>query len=58
MVVVGWPADEDFTDCHEAARLHNDEGADNDEVGARIWVCAGPRGSWAERWPDLSHYDA
>jgi hypothetical protein len=57
VVVVGWWPD-DFTDCSEVARLHNDEGADGEEEGAPVWLCAGPRGSWAERWSDLSHYDA
>jgi hypothetical protein len=38
--------------------ISNNEGADNEERGAPVWVCAGPRGSWAVQWPGLSHLDA
>lgn len=48
----------DFGGCAFKARLRNDVGADNEEVGAGVWVCAAPRGDWAVSWPRLSHYDA
>ena len=58
-MVVGWTeAPEGFDGCRLAATLHNDAGADNEEEGAGVWVCAGPHGSWSERWADLVHYDA
>ena len=59
VVVLGWdrPQD-DFTGCRRVARVTNDEGADNEERGAGVWVCAGPRGTWAQQWPRLSHLDA
>ncbi len=57
VVYQGSPED-DFTGCTLATRLHNDVGADNEEVGAGVWVCDGPVGSWSQRWPGLLHYDA
>jgi 4-amino-4-deoxy-L-arabinose transferase-like glycosyltransferase len=59
VVVVGWqrPQDE-FTGCRRGPVVVNHEGADNEERGNRVWVCAGPRGSWARQWPRLSHLDA
>jgi 4-amino-4-deoxy-L-arabinose transferase-like glycosyltransferase len=39
--------------CEPAARVGNAAGIDNDEDGAPILLCQGPRGSWAGRWPDL-----
>lgn len=50
--------DDDFVGCDLATRLSNAEGADNEEVGAGVWVCDGPRGSWSAAWPHLVHYDA
>jgi hypothetical protein len=47
-----------FTGCQRAATLHNDVGIDNEEAGQDVWLCAGPIGSWSQRWPGLSHYDA
>ena len=47
-----------FEGCELADRLRNHDDADNEEVGAGIWVCAGPRGSWSEAWAGLGHYDA
>ena len=48
----------DFTGCERVATLHNDVGIDNEEAGHGVWVCAGPIGSWSQRWSRLSHYDA
>lgn len=47
-----------FSGCDLQLRLHNSEGADNEEVGAGVWVCRKPRGSWSTAWGELVHYDA
>jgi Dolichyl-phosphate-mannose-protein mannosyltransferase len=47
-----------FTDCHITAMINNDAGADNEERGRPIWVCAAPQGSWTTQWPRLVHLDA
>jgi hypothetical protein len=47
-----------FEGCELEDRLRNDAGTDNEEVGAGIWVCDGPRGSWSDAWESLAHYDA
>lgn len=39
--------------CRLAATL--DPGVDNEEFGARVWVCAGPVGSWSRVWPRQRH---
>jgi 4-amino-4-deoxy-L-arabinose transferase-like glycosyltransferase len=41
--------------CHEMARVDNSAGIDNDERGAIVHLCAGPRGSWSAVWPALRH---
>jgi 4-amino-4-deoxy-L-arabinose transferase-like glycosyltransferase len=41
--------------CTLAVRIDNDAGIDNDERGASVRVCAGPRGGWAPAWPSLEH---
>jgi Dolichyl-phosphate-mannose-protein mannosyltransferase len=41
--------------CLPAAIVENDAGIDNDEDGAPVLLCRGPRGSWAEVWPGLQH---
>lgn len=48
----------DFRDCVLTDTLSNDAGAEGEEVGAGIWVCSGPTGSWSSAWDGLSHYDA
>ena len=59
MVVVGWlDAATHFDGCTRAASLHNDAGAPGEEPGVPVLLCRSVRGSWAERWPDLVHYDA
>lgn len=47
-----------FRGCRLQLEMTNTAGADNEEVGAGIYVCAGPRGSWADIWPELRHYSA
>lgn len=58
VVVLQVPPEDWFTGCELKDRLRNDAGADNEEVGAGIWVCDGPRGSWSQAWEGLQHYDA
>jgi 4-amino-4-deoxy-L-arabinose transferase-like glycosyltransferase len=47
-----------FTGCRAVARIDNGVGVDNEEQGAPIAICAGPRRPWAELWPRLHHLDA
>jgi hypothetical protein len=59
VVVVGWrDPTADFDGCSRAATFHNDADAPNEEEGLPVWLCSSVRGSWAERWSALSHYDA
>jgi len=41
--------------CVLAARVENDAGIDNDEAGAAVFRCQGPRTSWSREWPALRH---
>jgi Dolichyl-phosphate-mannose-protein mannosyltransferase len=47
-----------FTACRTAAMINNAAGADNEERGRQIWICADPQGGWAQQWPRLVHLDA
>jgi len=58
IVVYQGPPDSDFEGCRLQARLHNAAGAENEEVGAGVWLCDGPIGGWRSAWPHLVHYDA
>ncbi|HYF72886.1 MAG TPA: glycosyltransferase family 39 protein [Nocardioides sp.] len=59
VIVVGWPElAAHFERCSEPVDLRNDADAENEESAASVWLCTSVRGSWAERWPDLSHYSA
>jgi hypothetical protein len=56
VIVLGYDlaaAGRHFRDCRLAARI--DTGIDNDEDGAPVLVCAGPRTSWAHEWGGLRH---
>ncbi|HEU0245633.1 MAG TPA: glycosyltransferase family 39 protein [Gaiellaceae bacterium] len=48
----------DFVDCRPAATVDNGVGLANQEQGGSIFVCRGPRGSWRDAWPSLSHLSA
>jgi hypothetical protein len=48
----------DFTGCRRAATVPRVDGADNEEAGGPVWVCAGPRQRWSQLWPGLVHLDA
>jgi len=59
-VVVVYEGDpsSDFQGCRLQLQLSNEAGADNEEAGAGVYVCAGPKGGWAAAWDRLAHYDA
>ncbi len=42
--------------CTIAARITNRAGVDNDEHGAPVTVCRGPRRSWSREWPELRRF--
>jgi hypothetical protein len=44
---------EHLLDCRLAGTVDNGLDVDNDEQGTRIYLCAGPRGSWSSEWPEL-----
>jgi hypothetical protein len=59
VIVIGLPdPTTSFSDCRAAAVINNDAGADNEERGRQIWVCAGPQGGWVQQWIRLAHLDA
>ena len=61
VVVTGYRAaavDADFTGCRALGRVTNPERADNEESGGTVFLCRGPRTSWAREWPVLRHLDA
>ncbi len=41
--------------CRVAARIDNRDGVDNDEQGATVVVCRGPRRPWPVEWPAVRH---
>jgi hypothetical protein len=41
--------------CMLAARVENDASIDNDESGAPVFTCHGPRVAWSREWPSLLH---
>jgi 4-amino-4-deoxy-L-arabinose transferase-like glycosyltransferase len=46
-----------FASVRVAATLSNPYGIHNQEWGGHVYVCTGPRSSWAALWPRLRHYD-
>jgi hypothetical protein len=44
--------------CRTVAHVDNGVDAENEEQGGAVLVCEGPRGTWAEVWPTVSHLDA
>lgn len=42
--------------CYVAAKIDNNAGVDNNEEGADVLVCSGPRRPWSEIWPTLRHF--
>ena len=60
VVVIGFTqrayVDTYWNGCSVAAHVDNGVGADNEEQGVPIWVCAGPKRPWADMWGDLTSY--
>jgi Dolichyl-phosphate-mannose-protein mannosyltransferase len=61
LIVVGWSqtsVERTFTDCRLAGHNGNSEGIKNEESEDHpdIFVCAGPRKSWAEFWKDYQRF--
>lgn len=44
-----------FTDVRPLGRLRSSVGVENDEDGARIYACTGPRLAWDRLWPRIVH---
>ena len=55
-IVVYGSAPAGFGACAAHASLHNSYGVDNEEVGARVYVCRLTE-PWHTLWPRLQHYD-
>ena len=58
VIVVGRIPGDHFTGCRTVAVNHNPERVPNDEEGAPIRRCAGPRRPWSSLWPALQAYRA
>ena len=59
MIVVGLSPGEmaaHLRDCRVVARIHNEAGVENEEQGAPVMVCSGPRRPWSQEWPALRRY--
>ena len=46
-----------FRRCRVAAVIRNPARVDNDEEGQQVRVCRTLRGSWAQQWPSIRHFD-
>lgn len=44
---------EHFAGVHQAGKLDNGTGVNNNTQGSPIWVCEGPRAPWPQLWPQL-----
>jgi 4-amino-4-deoxy-L-arabinose transferase-like glycosyltransferase len=44
-----------FDRCRQAATLVSPAGVDNEENGAPVRICTGPRQPWNRLWPQMSH---
>jgi 4-amino-4-deoxy-L-arabinose transferase-like glycosyltransferase len=59
LIVIGFDAadaDRWFRGCSLEARIENEAGIDNDESGAHILACTGPREHWSREWPALRRF--
>jgi 4-amino-4-deoxy-L-arabinose transferase-like glycosyltransferase len=45
-----------FTSVRPVATLSNPAGIHNQEWGGHIYVCTGPKSTWAQLWPQMRHY--
>ena len=60
MLVVGYQLDEvsdNFASCSVVDYLDNGVDVDNEEQGAPVAVCEGPRAPWRVLWPRFHHLD-
>lgn len=60
-IVVGWPAEwrqAMFTLCVDAGKVPNPQEIENEETNFNrsIYMCTGPRMSWAEAWPKVRDF--
>ncbi|MET7421345.1 glycosyltransferase family 39 protein [Dactylosporangium sp. NPDC005555] len=46
-----------FGSCDLKAELDNGYGVENEEQTARVFVCRGLTGTWADLWPSFQHFD-
>jgi hypothetical protein len=58
VILVGWgwqrsDLEAECTSVTRAATVDNGVNIDNDEHGASIWICRGPRHPWTDLWPGL-----
>jgi hypothetical protein len=62
VIVVGFDnrayLDRFFSGCRLVLRFDNRLDVDNEEQGAPISLCAGPRGKWSDLWSSLHHLNA
>lgn len=58
-LVIGELAEADldrwFGGCELVERFAVPDGVENEEAGAPFRICAGPRRTWAELWPEIRH---
>lgn len=45
-----------FTGCRQVGEIDNGHDLENDEQGALLVLCDGPRESWSQVWPELRHF--
>lgn len=55
VITVGYNLVPHLRGCTVAARIDNHAGVDNDERGAPVMICQGPRRPWSREWPALRH---
>ena len=59
VVLVGYEGAPGWVDgCRPVASVDNGVGVDNEEQDGTVQVCAGPRGSWADVWDEVSRLRA
>ncbi len=55
LIAVGYGLTRHLRGCRRVARIDNSAGVENDEQGAPVYVCAGPRRPWVREWPAVRH---
>lgn len=46
-----------FADVERIGTIDNGLEIENEEQGARIWLCRAPREPLPDMWPELRHYN-